>query len=54
MEVTKHEQSLIHVVMEMAYEQGVEHGRKEAIAEMKKKAEELRTKRRNDEWRKLP
>ena len=54
MEVTKHEQSLIHVVMEMAYEQGVEQGRKETIAEMKKKAEELRAKRRNDEWRKLP
>ena len=36
MKVTKHEQSLIHEVMLMAYEQGIEEGRKQAMEEIKK------------------
>lgn len=36
MKVTKHEQSLIHEVMLMAYEQGIEEGRKQAMEEIRK------------------
>ena len=36
MEVTKHEQSLIHEVMLMAYEQGIEEGKRQALEAIKK------------------
>ncbi len=36
MKVTKHEQALIHEVMLMAYEQGVEEGKKQALEAMEK------------------
>lgn len=39
MKATKHEQALIHVVMEMAYEQGIEEGRKQAVEEIKRMKE---------------
>lgn len=35
MKVTKHEQSLIHIVMEMCYEQGIEEGRRQAMEEIR-------------------
>lgn len=34
MKITRHESELIHIVMEMAYEQGVEEGRKQAMLAM--------------------
>ena len=37
MEWTKHEKRLIHEVMEMAYEQGIEEGKRRAIETMKER-----------------
>ena len=67
MKVTKHEQSLIHEVMLMAYEQGIEEGRKQALTEIKAHKEQLHKQRMDkdfshrpekntysDDWRKLP
>lgn len=37
--MTKHEEAMIHEVMKMAYEQGVEEGRKQALKAIKERAE---------------
>ena len=39
---TKHEESMIHEVMKMAYEQGREQGKEEAIRNLAKKVSDMR------------
>ena len=54
MKVTKHEQSLIHECMLMAYEQGIEEGRKQALTEIKALKEQLHKQRMDKDFSHRP